>query len=468
MQNDKLLKMAAICAIPALFFVLPAPEGLSLEAWRTFGFYLAAIMGLILKPYAEPVVILTMAALSGLFLKNFSGILVSGYASSTVWLVFAAFSLSTAFVKTKLGTRLAYILMGKIGHSTLGMGYVIAFLELIVAPVTPSSTARAGGIIFPIVNSVAVALGSEPGPTRRRAGAYFMVSLYMLTKTSSYIFMTGMAPNVLAAKFAGDILGVRIDWMLWFKAALVPGFLLMLVIPWVIYLLYPPELKKIDGKALSKEGLEKLGPMSTAEKVLTGIFIVALIGWIVGPMFKLNEANIAVAAMCACMVFNVITWDDMAGNKGAWRTLMWFGGIVGIAGALAKAKFFVWLAAFLSVYLKTGASSYVMLAVIIVLSVLVRYIFASSTAYVVSMTPVFCTVGLAAGVEPMTLALALVFSNGYGSMVTHFGAASGPILFGSGYPDLKNWWTVGAVCAALSVIVHLTLGVAWWKMLGLV
>lgn len=467
MQKDKLIKMACICAIPVLFFVTAPPQGLSIEAWRTFGFYLAAIVGLVIKPYPEPVIILAIVALSGIFLGNFKGILTSGYASPTVWLVFAAFSLSGAFVKTNLGKRIAYILMGKLGHSTLGMGYVIAFLELVIAPVTPSSTARAGGIVFPIVNSVAVALGSEPGPTRRRAGAYFMVSLYMLTKTSSYLFMTAMAPNVLAAKFAGDILKVHIDWMIWFKAALAPGFLLLFIIPWLIYMLYPPELKKIDGKTLSRQGLEELGPMSAAEKMLTAIFIAALAGWVAGPSLKLDEANIAVVAMVACMVLNVITWDDMAGNKGAWRTLMWFGGIVGIAGVLAKAKFFVWLASFLSSYMQTGASSYVMLVAIVMLSVLVRYLFASSTAYVVSMTPVFCTVGLAAGVDPMGLALALVFSNGYGSMVTHFGAAAGPILFGSGYPDLKGWWTVGAVCAALSVIVHMTIGVAWWKMLGL-
>ncbi|SQB20890.1 Sodium:sulfate symporter [Citrobacter koseri] len=61
-----------------------------------------------------------------------------------------------------LGKRIAYILIGKIGNTTLGLGYVTVFLDLVLSPATPSNTARAGGIVLPIINSVAVALGSEP------------------------------------------------------------------------------------------------------------------------------------------------------------------------------------------------------------------------------------------------------------------------------------------------------------------
>lgn len=61
----------------------------------------------------------------------------SGYASGTTWLVFAAFTLSAAFVITGLGKRLSYVLIGKLGSTTLGLGYVTAILDLIIAPATP-------------------------------------------------------------------------------------------------------------------------------------------------------------------------------------------------------------------------------------------------------------------------------------------------------------------------------------------
>lgn len=132
-----------------------------------FGIYLAAIVGLVIKPFPEPVVLLIAVAASMVVVGNLSDgafkttAVLSGYSSGTTWLVFSAFTLSAAFVTTGLGKRIAYLLIGKIGNTTLGLGYVTVFLDLVLAPATPSNTARAGGIVLPIINSVAVALGSN-------------------------------------------------------------------------------------------------------------------------------------------------------------------------------------------------------------------------------------------------------------------------------------------------------------------
>ncbi len=130
------------------------------------------IVGLVIKPFPEPVVLLIAVAASMVVVGNLSGgefkttAVLSGYSSGTTWLVFSAFTLSAAFVTTGLGKRIAYLLIGKIGSTTLGLGYVTVFLDLVLAPATPSNTARAGGIVLPIINSVAVALGSEPEKVR--------------------------------------------------------------------------------------------------------------------------------------------------------------------------------------------------------------------------------------------------------------------------------------------------------------
>ena len=219
---SKLLKIAIMFAIPlAMWFITP-PEGLSVEAWRLLGFYLMAIVGLVVKPWPAPIILLLSIAGSAIFLNATKNVL-SGYASTTVWLVFSAFSLSVAFVKTGLGRRIAYLLIKSLGHTTLRLGYVTALLDLIIAPVTPSNTARCGGIVFPIMNSVAKALGSEPGESAKKAGSYLMVNTYMVTKVTSLMFATAMAPNLLAADYMNKILGVDINWGLWALALVVPG-----------------------------------------------------------------------------------------------------------------------------------------------------------------------------------------------------------------------------------------------------
>lgn len=49
------------------------------------------------------------------------------------------------------------------GKSTLGLAYGLSIAEAVLAPAMPSTTARAGGIFMPIINSLALASGSEPG-----------------------------------------------------------------------------------------------------------------------------------------------------------------------------------------------------------------------------------------------------------------------------------------------------------------
>ena len=196
---NKSVKLAICVAVPLVMWFIPAPEGLTSGAWRLLGFYLAAILGLMLKPLPEPLVLLSTIAGSGIFLNQTKDVL-SGYASTTTWLVFCAFSLSVAFVKTGLGHRIAYVLINKFGHTMLGLGYVTALLDLVISPVTPSNTARAGGIVFPIINSVAAAVGSDPEKSPDKAGAYLLSNVYMVTKVTSFLFVTAMAPNLLAAE----------------------------------------------------------------------------------------------------------------------------------------------------------------------------------------------------------------------------------------------------------------------------
>ncbi|MTH48304.1 anion permease [Intestinirhabdus alba] len=471
MNKKALWKLIAILAIPCIIGVIPAPAGLSQLAWVLFGIYLAAIVGLVIKPFPEPVVLLVAVAASMVVVGNLSDgafkttSVLSGYASGTTWLVFSAFTLSAAFVTTGLGKRIAYILIGKIGSTTLGLGYVTAFLDLILAPATPSNTARAGGIVLPIINSVAVALGSEPEKSPRRVGRYLMITVYMVTKTTSYMFFTAMAGNILALKMINDICHLQLSWGGWALAASAPGLIMLLLVPLTIYIMYPPEIKKVDNKIIAKAGLEDLGPMKGREKMLLGIFVLALLGWIFSSSLGINESTVAIVVMGAMLLLGVVTWDDVVKNKGGWNTLIWYGGIIGLSSLLSKVEFFDWLAQLFRNNISFGNHSNVAFFVILFLSIIIRYFFASGSAYIVAMMPVFAMLANVSGAPLMLTALALLFSNSYGGMVTHYGGAAGPVIFGVGYNDIKSWWTVGAVLTLVTFLIHITVGVWWWKML---
>ena len=490
MSTKKAIHYLILIAIIATTYVFPAPEGLTNIGWHLAGIYIATIIAIILKAFPLPVILLAGVSLASIAIGVAPGEqwfdseaqkavdvvlkekdVLNGYKSSTTWLVFAAFAMSTAFVTTGLGKRIAYLMIRAFGGTTLRLGYVNACLDLLISPAMPSVTARAGGIIFPIMNSVAVSLGSEPDTSPRKAGRYLLLNTYMVVKTTGYFFITAMAPNMLAMELIGKVYGSShpflLSWPQWFYAASVPGLICLFLTPLVVYFLCPPELKQLDNKAIAKKGLEELGPMTVREKTLLGLFVVAVLAWIFSDQLHVSSSTIAISVMALLVILAVINWEDLLKNKGAWNTFIWYGGILGLSSVLDKAHFFTWLSETLKQVMNFGEGHATVATIaILTVSVGVRYLFASGGAYVAAMVPVFSAVGMAAGASPTLLALGLLFSNSYGGALTHYGSGPAPVIFGAGYHDTKSWWIVGAVVGFGSLLIHVTVGFAWWQALS--
>ena len=465
-MKDKLWRVAVMAAIVAIAWFGGTPEGLKPQVWQLFGIYLATIVGLVLKPFPVPITVLLGVATSSILLSNTKDVL-AGYSNTALWLIFAAFALSVAFGKTGLGHRIAYHLVRLFGSTTLRLGYVTAFLDLILSPATPSNTARAAGIVYPINLSIAEAVGSYPGETAKKAGAYLLQNGYFATKVTSFLFATAMAPNYLALDFITKLTGVSLNWAQWAAAMFVPGFIMLMLIPLIGYMYERPSVKDIDNKKIAADGLAELGPMKASEKGLIVIALLAITGWIL-PTFdiKIDATAVAIVAMIATFVCGIISWDDLLKTKAAWNTLIWFGGILGLSSALTKGKFFEWLAKYLEAHMNFGLDPFMMLILISIISVVVRYFFASGTAYISAMLPVFLIVGINAGIDPTLLAFIMIGTNAYGGSVTHYGAAPGPIIFTAGYNNAKDWWTVGLISAVVCLVLNYVIGIPWWKITG--
>jgi len=465
-MKDKLWRVAVMAAIVAIAWFGGTPEGLKPQVWQLFGIYLATIVGLVLKPFPVPITVLLGVATSSILLSNTKDVL-AGYSNTALWLIFAAFALSVAFGKTGLGHRIAYHLVRAFGSTTLRLGYVTAFLDLILSPATPSNTARAAGIVYPINLSIAEAVGSYPGETAKKAGAYLLQNGYFATKVTSFLFATAMAPNYLALDFITKLTGVSLNWAQWAAAMFVPGFIMLMLMPLIGYMYERPSVKEIDNKKIAADGLAELGPMKASEKGLIAIALLAITGWIL-PTFgiKIDATSVAIVAMIATFVCGIISWDDLLKTKAAWNTLIWFGGILGLSSALTKGKFFEWLAKFLEAHMNFGLDPFMMLILISIISVAVRYFFASGTAYISAMLPVFLIVGINAGIDPTLLAFIMIGTNAYGGSVTHYGAAPGPIIFSAGYNNVKDWWTVGLISAVVCLVLNYVIGIPWWKIAG--
>lgn len=256
--------------IPAAFglglWFVPTPEGLTPQSWHLFAIFVATIVGFITQPLpigGVSIVVITVAALTGT-LKISEGI--SGFANSAIWLIVGAFLFSRGFIKTGLGKRIAYNLISAFGSSSLRLAYALALSDLILAPATPSNTARVGGVIMPITTSLAKAFGSEPQDGPRKIGSFLMQSIYQVNTITSAMFQTSMAGNTLVAALALQSFGIGITWGDWAMAAIVPGIIALIIMPYFIYKVYPPEIKDArEAQQMIREELKGLGKISFQE-----------------------------------------------------------------------------------------------------------------------------------------------------------------------------------------------------------
>ena len=53
-----------------------------------------------------------------------------------------------------LGRRIALFLVKFMGKRTLTLGYAIVIIDILLAPFTPSNTARTGGTVFPVIKNL--------------------------------------------------------------------------------------------------------------------------------------------------------------------------------------------------------------------------------------------------------------------------------------------------------------------------
>ena len=180
--------------------------------------------------------------------------------------------------------------MKALGRKTLGLGYAIAIADLVLAPFMPSNTARSGGTIYPVVKNIPGLYDSSPTKNPRKIGAYLCWTAFMTTCVTSAMFLTGMAPNLLACELARRIAHVDVTWTSWMMGFLPAGLLMFLTTPLVVYLIYPPEIK--EGEEVARwraANLPRWGPISRREITMALLAVLALLAGIFGAQWIAAE-----------------------------------------------------------------------------------------------------------------------------------------------------------------------------------
>lgn len=474
MKEVNITRVFITLVVGIALWLIPQPEGVTPEAWHLFAIFVATILGIILK--AAPMgtmcmIAIGITALSQVLAPGEAGksitLALRGFGDKVIWLIGISFFIARGFIKTGLGNRIAFLFIRIFGKSSLGLAYGLGLADLCLAPAIPSNTARGGGIIYPIMKSMAISFGSEPDKpeTHRKLGSYLTLNSYNMNLIASSMFLTGTASNPMCQKFAAD-LGIKISWMSWAIAAIIPGLVSFFVIPFVLYKLYPPELKKTgDAPQMAAQKLKEMGPVTRNEWLMLLAFFLLLFLWITGDLFGIDATTTAFLGLIMLLLTSVLTWEDIKSEKGAWDTIVWFSVLVMMASSLNELGFIGWFSNLVKVQIG-DLSWQIAFPVIILVYFFSHYMFASATAHVAAMYAALLGVGVSLGIPGLLLAFMLGFIGSLYGTLTHYGHGPAPVFFGSGYVDLKNWWLRGLETGLILLFIYMTVGGLWMKIIG--
>jgi L-tartrate/succinate antiporter len=470
-------KAWAPIAVVALVAAAPPPDGLARHAWYFFAIFIGVVAALVLEPLPNAAVGLVGVAVATALSRSvlfspaelarpgFDARLraldwaLSGFQNPAVWLAFSAFMFGLGYEKTALGRRVALSVVKSLGRSTLRLGYAVALVDLLLAPFTPSNTARSAGIVYPVIRGIPPLYRSDPdSPSARRIGSYLLWTAFAASCVTSSLFLTALAPNLIAVDIIRRMAGFEISWLRWFAAAASFALPLLALLPLLGFVLYPPELKSSpEVPAWAAEELSRLGPLSRREVVFAGLVGGALALWILGASF-IHPTAVALVVMGLMLLLRVVTWEEMAGHAPAWDMLLRLALLVTMADGLTRTGFVGWFAHGLGRHLG-GLPPTAATAGLVAVYYLSHYLFATTTAHATAVLPVMLSVGLAIPGLPMeAFATLLALSHGIMGVISPYATGPAPVYHGSGYLPSAAFWRLGAIFGAVFLGALLLLG----------
>jgi len=429
--------------------------------------FLCTILALILRPIdggAAVLIALTYTIVLGVLTPAQA---LSGYGNTTAWLLLSAFFIARAVIVSGLARRIALMFVRAIGHTSLGLGYSLVASDIVLAAIIPSTAARVGGVVLPVTQSIAGIYKSLPGPTASLLGTYLMATIYQGDMIACAMFITGQASNPLGAQLAKTTANINMDWFNWLWAALAPALVAALAIPWLIYRITPPEIRHTpEASESARKELLTMGTLSRKEKTVLAVFVVVCLLWATASIHGIQATTVALGGVGALLVSRVLAWEDVSRDHAAWDVFIWYGGLLRMGEALVEfgvtSAFASWIGLQFAGWMWPAV-----MAVAVLIYFYAHYGLASITIHLLTMYAPFLAVLIAAGAPAPMAAYAFLFYANLSASLTHYGTTHSPMIFATGYVSLRLWWRTGFLVSIANLLIWTSIGLLWWKLIGL-
>ncbi|WP_431711633.1 SLC13 family permease [Glutamicibacter uratoxydans] len=397
------------------------------------------------------------------------------YANPVVFLVMGGVILGLATEKSQLHLRIALMTIRAIGTKpdqiVFGLMLASALISMWV-----SNTATAV-IMVPIgVSILQLVRNIDPDAVDKKFAAAMMLGIAYAVTMGSMATIIGQPPMALMVAYLQSELGYTMPFGRWMLVG-IPMAAVLLVVGWLVLtkLVFRTKLKSIPGgREMIRNELASLGSMSSAERRIGSIFLVAIFCWVALPFLakisiveqtlpflaNISDTQVAIGAAIACFLVPsgksagpLLKWE--AAKEIPWGLLLLFGGGLSLSAMFTVTGLSQWIGD--QVGALTGLPPLAILLVAAIVGLALTEL-TSNTATAAAFFPIMGAVAVGVGLDPtlMIIVLTLAVSSAYMLPVA---TPSNAVAFGSGEVSIKQMvragiWLNVASLILIVVVIH--------------
>lgn len=391
----------------------------------------------------------------------------SGFSSTSTYLIVGSFLITAAMVKSKLGDRIALQILLMVGSSPARISFGIMCINILLAFMIPSSTARTS-MMIPICLKI---IEHYPKSGRKKFGARIMMTLCCTNSTISAGILTSTITNPMAVDYIQQATGNTVSYKQWIMWGGLPA-LICTFIAWIMIQFF----FKIENEAAVFDASyllikkQKIGKMSRDEKKVLIVLIIAVFLWFIGDDISLNSTTVCL--LCACLLcipfLGNLEWKDCQENISISVMFVVSGGI-SLGSAMCNTGTSTWLAETIFDLFGLSNMSETVLMVSLIVIVQFMHIFFAGTA---TMANVFFPVvaGIASITNTSVVALTLIsaFMIGGYPIIMFFNTTPNILCYETGYLKSSDFIKFGLVFSAIVCVVYIATLKWYWPLVGLV
>ena len=473
--------LAAWCLFFLILYGLPTPAGLSPEGQAVLAImvwasvmWVAEAMPVGITGIAIPLLLIVTHAIPWTTRNGEArppmAVVFSGFTSDVVWLCLFAFMIGGLMQLMGLDRRIAMTVLHRLRASSVGQVIWGMFgVNLLLAFLVPAANARAAALL-PVVTGIANLLGDSPRE-RDCQKAIVIQSLVYGSMISGMFIMTAHLPNlILIDLFARH--GYHVSFLQWMLIQ--APYLGMFAITqwWVRWFFRTGGVRIAGGRDRIAEMRAALGPMSSCERALIGVFALVAALFVLGrgsPIYELHSYALGVVGLGGMMLMFTpglfaFNWRQIEANT-IWGTFLLLGGALTLTHAMSTSGLAGWLSDHVHGAVE-GHAWWFALTVVMLGTHVIRLGMLSNVAAVALLAPIGYQLAGLLKVHPVAFTMIVCDTDSFAYILpTQITAAV--IAYGSNKFSTTDYARVGIGSTLIGVAYGLIVMVPWYAALGL-